>query len=519
MSGSINPSPSHGEVLADVPSGAVEAPQDPPGPTAPMAAPCSSDSRSEEIQPEVVADAPVPPFNHARALAFGIVTVLWGLLILLGFASNSHSTRETGGPLADFDQRLEDKVFLATRATGVEALAAMGDPGAAYRERANRNPRDESARCRLVVILELANRSGEAAEQIRQLGRLPGGRDAAGALERAFGRPVTSPSNRTVEQDQAVLQEVLAPWQLDAVVASLLERSGRSAEAATRRAALARAQSLAFAQLGLVAAIIALEGGAGVVVIFLWALSGLARLRASRERAAAPSAPFMEETFDPLLGWCMGPAWNLASVVAGIAMLLISTLLGAHGPQVPFLVAGQLLVYAFLLAVIARLVDFRGSAIGLRGRLPRADLLKALGAFVAAFVVVTAASITIEKLTQQANPSTNPVFEFLRSMQGPGDVALMLLLVGVAGPFFEEILFRGVIYTSMRNVLGAGVAIPLNGLLFAAVHGDAHGLIPLTILGIILAYTFERTRSVLACAVTHGLWNTQTLLATLIFFS
>jgi len=59
----------------------------------------------------------------------------------------------------------------------------------------------------------------------------------------------------------------------------------------------------------------------------------------------------------------------------------------------------------------------------------------------------------------------------------------------------------------------------VSAVLFAGVHLDAGGFLPLLTLGMLFAFTLERTRSILPCMVAHGLWNSGTFTMVLLVFS
>ncbi|HEY8739275.1 MAG TPA: CPBP family intramembrane glutamic endopeptidase, partial [Candidatus Dormibacteraeota bacterium] len=70
----------------------------------------------------------------------------------------------------------------------------------------------------------------------------------------------------------------------------------------------------------------------------------------------------------------------------------------------------------------------------------------------------------------------------------------------------EELYLRGVLQPALRNSLGAGPAIAVTALLFAAIHVPAYGpaAIPLDLgVGILLGWLRQRTGSTAACAVAH----------------
>jgi membrane protease YdiL (CAAX protease family) len=83
-------------------------------------------------------------------------------------------------------------------------------------------------------------------------------------------------------------------------------------------------------------------------------------------------------------------------------------------------------------------------------------------------------------------------------------------VVCVVAPMSEEFLFRGYIFTALRNWRGTGVAAVITGLMFGAVHAGsapALDLVPLAALGMGLCILYRRTGSLYPCMAAHSLNN------------
>ncbi len=93
------------------------------------------------------------------------------------------------------------------------------------------------------------------------------------------------------------------------------------------------------------------------------------------------------------------------------------------------------------------------------------------------------------------------------SGMGTGFLVLMFLCVVVLAPIFEEMFFRGLMYPALRRKLGARMAVFLNGLIFGALHFEPLFLISLVLVGMVLAYEYEKTDSLFAPMLTHSLYN------------
>lgn len=101
------------------------------------------------------------------------------------------------------------------------------------------------------------------------------------------------------------------------------------------------------------------------------------------------------------------------------------------------------------------------------------------------------------------SPSATRVFlEDLRAAQLPW-VSGILLGRTVLGSVAEEIFFRGVIYSALRQHLNVGVALPVESLLFALSHGQWDSVIPLFAAGCVLTYLYEWKGSLYVPIILH----------------
>ncbi len=89
----------------------------------------------------------------------------------------------------------------------------------------------------------------------------------------------------------------------------------------------------------------------------------------------------------------------------------------------------------------------------------------------------------------------------------PMTIVISIVAAAIVAPIAEEIIFRGLLYAWLRKRLRPIAAALISGLLFAAVHHDLGGFVPLAIVGIVLAMVFERSGTLWAAIITHGLFN------------
>ena len=110
--------------------------------------------------------------------------------------------------------------------------------------------------------------------------------------------------------------------------------------------------------------------------------------------------------------------------------------------------------------------------------------------------------------------------EIIRKVLEEDSLAVLTFMVSfgvLAAPIMEELVFRGFLQSAVRNTLGKQKAILVSGLLFAIVHLDVYIFLQIFILGLLLAYLFEKTGSLIAPITVHIFHNSATIAILLSF--
>jgi uncharacterized protein len=95
--------------------------------------------------------------------------------------------------------------------------------------------------------------------------------------------------------------------------------------------------------------------------------------------------------------------------------------------------------------------------------------------------------------------------------QGIGFLA-SFIAVAIIAPFAEEIVFRGFIYGGLRSRFGVVVATITSTLFFTALHFTIEQFIPLFVLGLFLAWLYEKSGSLYPGIILHAANNAISLL-------
>jgi membrane protease YdiL (CAAX protease family) len=124
-------------------------------------------------------------------------------------------------------------------------------------------------------------------------------------------------------------------------------------------------------------------------------------------------------------------------------------------------------------------------------------------------IAIPLSSLIANLLQNTLNLSTeNPQLPFLvpdnLSVMG---MIIMAILVGLIIPFVEELFFRGIIYSWLRNRFNIGVGILISSAIFGLVHVDLAVAGTAFVLGIILGLVFEYSKSLWASVIIHSINN------------
>jgi len=380
-------------------------------------------------------------------------------------------------------------------------------------------PGDARVRLHLAIILLESGREGEGREALDQVvemltpaGSGPGyGPPPAEAeflatvllVQNLYSGAMT-PTD-VPGQGSGLIARHLSDWYRDRVLTQLYGRLGNAAQ-------LERVQEIAAARAA--RTLVYLMAASGVVFLLVIISLGLwgAFLFGSRHLLVRSSTP--KAAWSLLAGWGVFMTWELLRLAAAIALGLL--FLSRAQLPIGLLLGIQLPVYAVIIYLIFRGLSRVGqtpAALGLGSEQLGRQILGGLMGYLMSIplmIVVTLVSMRLIPLPPQ---SDNPVFELLLGRpHSPPVLVMLFLLVGVLGPLFEELLFRGWLQGALRSRFSAAATVLLVSLIFALVHIDPPGLVRLFTLGLALSYLRERTGSLVPSIVLHCCWNSITFL-------
>ncbi|MBS1173881.1 MAG: abortive infection protein [Burkholderiaceae bacterium] len=110
-----------------------------------------------------------------------------------------------------------------------------------------------------------------------------------------------------------------------------------------------------------------------------------------------------------------------------------------------------------------------------------------------------------------------PESDFMAKMALVGSPVVLILTVAVAAPIFEELVFRGFMYSGFERSLGAIPAVLLTSAIFAMMHFqyNHYELLHIFVLGLVLAWARMRTQSLWTPIAMHAVNNGLAIAAVL----
>ena len=108
-------------------------------------------------------------------------------------------------------------------------------------------------------------------------------------------------------------------------------------------------------------------------------------------------------------------------------------------------------------------------------------------------------------------PEQQGIINNILSEDSLGVLTFMVFFGMLAAPIAEELLFRGFLQSAVRITCDKLQTVLISGFVFALIHWNVHVFLQIFILGLLLAYLFEMTGSLVAPITVHVCHNTITL--------
>lgn len=100
-------------------------------------------------------------------------------------------------------------------------------------------------------------------------------------------------------------------------------------------------------------------------------------------------------------------------------------------------------------------------------------------------------------------PEPHPLVEILKKEKSVLFISYLIITAVFIAPIFEEILFRGLFYQSLKKRLGYIRAAVISSGLFSLLHFNPSQFLPVIGLGTLFCFIFEYTGSLIPAIVLH----------------
>ena len=102
---------------------------------------------------------------------------------------------------------------------------------------------------------------------------------------------------------------------------------------------------------------------------------------------------------------------------------------------------------------------------------------------------------------------------------GPTGLMFVLFSACFVAPITEEILYRGVLFRSLSNHMGAFAAAFVSAVVFSSVHFyDLQGFISVAMFGFVCALLYRATGSLTTVMALHVLYNVSIKIPAWVFY-
>ncbi len=250
--------------------------------------------------------------------------------------------------------------------------------------------------------------------------------------------------------------------------------------------------------------------GIGIVLNFMLLLKPALRSRFSRD-----GPPDFTE-------WRLGMLFKVvvlilgANIVLAVILGLVRRFFGVHFSMNVYALFHTTVIDALCLIFILSVIrPFGGSRQSIGLDFSGLNLFREIGigiggylAILPVFLTLIVGLILFAKFIHY-EPPPHPLVELFleEEKRAPWVIVYSLFLASIAGPVFEEIFFRGFCYNLFKNKWGSRWAMILSAAFFSVIHQSEFAFLPIFLLGLALAYLYEKRGSLVASITLHVVHN------------
>lgn len=140
----------------------------------------------------------------------------------------------------------------------------------------------------------------------------------------------------------------------------------------------------------------------------------------------------------------------------------------------------------------------RKNSLGIRYTAPG---VKRLGVV---FVLGMSAAVSVNVIVSLSQIARfSPKYQQVSEVIYSGGLFMEIVSAVIAAPILEELFFRGMIYKRLRDMINVKAAVVISALFFGAFHGNLVQFVYAFIIGLMLAYVYEKFKTIWAPVIFH----------------
>ncbi len=192
-----------------------------------------------------------------------------------------------------------------------------------------------------------------------------------------------------------------------------------------------------------------------------------------------------------------------AQVVGALAVLPFMAFIPNKNVQYAVILGATLLAFCGFVSTATRVIGFRWADIGIKHTSLRNILL-----VIPTFVIYGLISTVLMAIAARLSGfDANQAQDVGLNKAGLENIIAAFVMLVIITPFFEELLFRGVLFHGLRKRLPFIVAALVTSIVFAVAHGQANVAVDTFALSMFLCLLAEKTTSIWPSITLHALKN------------
>jgi len=334
-------------------------------------------------------------------------------------------------------------------------------------------------------------------------------------------------SSPDVKKYRKLIRDMDLGWYENPALADLYTQAGLKNEALTERSIAVDNAIKTIVPLGIVIIVLLILFVLGMFLGLFYVI----RKQSSGLPGALNEVMLLPENEKSYLSGYLLEAFLFYILLFVILQLAASILLGVmlRSGEMPrpdimaFIEAGQYLLWSGLaLSYLIYRLRRAGRTlrdIGLQSTYTWQNIKWGIAGYVSGLPLVAVSALISQKLTESFKTPPNPVEPLLSANETILSQIVLFLLLAVAAPFFEEIFFRGVLFTSLRARWGTMAGIVVSSAIFAGVHPLPLGFLPIFALGSVFSILYYQRGSLIPGMIAHSLQNSMAFLLLILLSS